>query len=142
MTRSSARLFSAFMVLVCLIAAGQLYVFYRAQPAPDSVEYFEVADQIARVGYAKALSLHWSPLYPLYLLAARRVTSGAIERELAVTAAADVVLLVGLCLVVGLVFSSTARGVRGWRTRGDWLSISHSASCASVSACRMRSSRA
>lgn len=109
MTRSSLRLFGAFMVLVCAIAAAQLFVFHRAQPAPDSIEYFEVADQIAQVGYAKALSLHWSPLYPLYLLAARHVTALPIERELAVTAAADVVLLIGLCTVVGLVFASLGR---------------------------------
>lgn len=109
MTRSSARLLGAFMGLVCAIAAVQLVVFHHSQPAPDSIEYFEVADQIERVGYAKAVSLHWSPLYPLYLLAARRVTSLPIERELAVTAAADVVLLVGLCVVVGLVFSSLGR---------------------------------
>lgn len=109
MTRSSTRILAGFMVFVAVIAAVQLSLFRDAQPAPDSVEYFEVADQMQRVGYARALSLHWSPLYPLYLLSARSISASPIEQELRVTAVADAVLLVALCAIVGAAFLSLGR---------------------------------
>lgn len=109
MTRSTTFVLVGFALLVGVLAAAQLSVFRHAQPAPDSIEYFEVADQIQRVGYGQALSLHWSPLYPVYLLAARKVAALPIEHELAVTAAADAVLLVALCLIVAAVFVSLGR---------------------------------
>jgi 4-amino-4-deoxy-L-arabinose transferase-like glycosyltransferase len=109
MNRFTAVVLVGFALLVVVLAAAQLSVFRHAQPAPDSIEYFEVADQIARVGYGHAMSLHWSPLYPVYLLAARKIAALPIEHELAVTAAADAVLLVALCAIVASVFMSLGR---------------------------------
>jgi 4-amino-4-deoxy-L-arabinose transferase-like glycosyltransferase len=109
MTRSTAGFLLGFALLVGLLAVAQLSLFRHALPGADSIEYFEVADQIERVGYAQAMSLHWSPLYPLYLLAARRITALPIAREPAVTAAADAVLLVALCAIVAAVFVSLGR---------------------------------
>ena len=109
MTRSITLLLVAFALLVSTLAAVQFSAFRDLQPAPDSIEYFEVADRIQRVGYAHGMSLHWSPLYPVYLLAARAVAGSSLDREPGVTAAADAVLLVSLCATVAAVFLSLGR---------------------------------
>jgi hypothetical protein len=88
------------------IAGAQYAALKDSLPAPDSLSYFEVADQIARIGYRDALPVHWSPLYPLYCLAVRWLTGAAVADELHVTAAADTVLLVLLCLLVAVAFRS------------------------------------
>lgn len=100
---------AGFIGLAVVLAALQLVTLRHTIPPPDAITYFEVADQISRVGYAAALPLHWSPLYPLYALAARRLGSASLNHELAVTAAADAVALVALCVIVVLVFRSLAR---------------------------------
>ena len=85
------------------------WLLQNTTPPADGIATLEVADQIPRVGYGKALPQHWSPLYPLYLLAVRAVAPAPINRELLVTAAADALLLVTLCVVVMLVFRSLGR---------------------------------
>jgi hypothetical protein len=109
MTRPASIILSGLLLMACAIAALQILVFHNVQPAPDSIAYFEVADQIQRVGYAQALSLHWSPLYPLYLLAVRLIAAPPPARELLVTTVADAPLLVTLCGIVGAVFVSLGR---------------------------------
>jgi 4-amino-4-deoxy-L-arabinose transferase-like glycosyltransferase len=99
----------AFLTLAGLLALLQLRWLHNTTPPPDGLAYFDVADQIPRVGYGAALSQHWSPLYPLYLLAVRTVTPYSADRELAVTAAADALLLLTLCVVVALAFRSLGR---------------------------------
>lgn len=109
MSRPTSRLFVGFMLLAVALAGTQLVLFRDVLPGPDSIAYFEVADQIQRIGYARALSLHWSPLYPLYLLAVRTITALPLSRELAVTTAADAASLVVLCAIVGAAFASLGR---------------------------------
>ena len=100
---------AGFVALAVVLAGVQFATLRHTIPPPDAITYFEVADQISRVGYAAALPLHWSPLYPLYALTARRLGSASLDRELSVTAAADAVALVALCVVVVLVFRSLSR---------------------------------
>jgi hypothetical protein len=92
-----------------VLATAQYAVLKETLPPPDALSYFEVADQIARVGYRSALPVHWSPLYPLYSLGARQLAGASIADELHVTAAADAVLLVLLCVLVAVAFRSIAR---------------------------------
>jgi len=92
-----------------VIAGAQYAALKNTLPPPDSLSYFEVADQIGRIGYRAALPVHWSPLYPLYCLAARWLTSASVVDELHVTAAADAVLLVLLCGLVAVAFRSIGR---------------------------------
>jgi 4-amino-4-deoxy-L-arabinose transferase-like glycosyltransferase len=99
----------ATMLAAAAIAAFQLRAAYRTLPVPDSIAYFEVADQISEVGYGRALPLHWSPLYPLYLAAVRRVTRFDVSREVPATNAADALLLVLMCATVALAFRGIAR---------------------------------
>jgi 4-amino-4-deoxy-L-arabinose transferase-like glycosyltransferase len=98
-----------FLVLVVTLAFVQLYQLRNTMPSPDGVAYFEVADQIHQVGYAAALPIHWSPLYPLYVLAGRAVAGSGLDRELLRTAVGDAVLLVVLCVTVLVAFHSLAR---------------------------------
>ncbi len=122
---------AAFLLLVLTLALLQLWLLQNTTPPADGISYFEVADQIPRVGYGKALPQHWSPLYPLYLLAIRTVAPASLDRELLVTAAADTLLLVTLCVVVMLVFRSLGRlcwpddaGPRlAWLTYGCGLAV-------------------
>ena len=109
MTRTTAFILGGLLALAGVVAGLQILAFHNVQPAPDSIAYFEVADQMQRVGYAQALSLHWSPLYPLYLLAVRLIVAQPLGRELLVTTVADAPLLVTLCGIVGLVFVSLGR---------------------------------
>jgi hypothetical protein len=127
---SSALLVAAFTVVAILLAAAQFALLRDTMPPPDAITYFDVADEIARVGYGPALPLHWAPLYPLWLLAARAVSSPRVEDELAVSAAADAVALIVLCVVVALAFRSLARLC--WpgsaATRRAW--VAYAAGCA------------
>jgi 4-amino-4-deoxy-L-arabinose transferase-like glycosyltransferase len=107
--RLSQALVLALLTLAAILAAAQFALLRNTMPSPDSLAYFEVADQITKSGYGTALPTHWSPLYPLYLIAARTLTSGAVASELTVTAAADVFALLVLCLTVALAFRSIAR---------------------------------
>ncbi len=75
-----------FLVLAVTLALVQLYQLRNTMPPPDGIAYFEVADQIQLVGYARAL-----------------------DRELFRSAAGDALLLVTLCVTVGLAFRSIAR---------------------------------
>ena len=109
LSRGTGIVVATFLVLVAGLALLQLRLLSNTTPPPDGIAYFEVADQIPRVGYGAALPQHWSPLYPLYLLAVRKVAPASIDRELLVTAAADALLLVALCVVVMLVFRSLGR---------------------------------
>jgi hypothetical protein len=108
-SRKSGAVMATFLLLVATLALLQLWLLRNTTPPPDGISYFEVADQISRVGYGKALPQHWSPLYPLYLLAIRTIAPATLDRELFVTAAADALLLVTLCVVVMLVFHSLGR---------------------------------
>jgi len=108
-SRRSAFAVGAFLLLVLTLALLQLWLLQNTTPPADGLSYFEVADQIPRMGYGKALPQHWSPLYPLYLLAIRTVAPAPLDRELLVTAAGDTLLLVTLCVVVMLVFRSLGR---------------------------------
>lgn len=108
-SRGTRILVTTFLVLVAGLALLQFRLLGNTTPPPDGLAYFEVADQIPRVGYGPALPQHWSPLYPLYLLAVRTATPASIDRELVVTAAADALLLAALCVVVMLVFRSLGR---------------------------------
>jgi hypothetical protein len=108
-SRRSAFAVGAFLLLILTLALLQLWLLQNTTPPADGISYFEVADQIPRVGYGKALPQHWSPLYPLYLLAIRTVAPAPLDRELLVTAAGDTLLLVTLCVVVMLVFRSLGR---------------------------------
>ncbi len=103
----------AVMTMLTLAALGvgvlQFYLLRHALPTPDALMYFQVADQIQRVGYRHALPVHWSPLYPLFVLVTRLVLPSDGVRELTATSAGDAVLLVGLCLAVVAVFASLAR---------------------------------
>jgi hypothetical protein len=75
--------------LVLTLALLQLWLLQNTTPPADGISYFEVADQIQRVGHGQALPQHCSPLYPLYLLAIRTVAPAPLDRELLVTAAGD-----------------------------------------------------
>ena len=108
-SRKSGVVMATFLLLVSTLALLQLWLLHNTTPPADGIAYFEVADQIPRVGYGNALPQHWSPLYPLYLLAIRTAAPTSLDRELVVTAAADTVLLVTLCVVVMLVFRSLGR---------------------------------
>jgi hypothetical protein len=108
-SRKPGVVMATFLLLVMTLALLQLWLLHNTTPPADGLAYFEVADQIPRVGYGKALPQHWSPLYPLYLLAARTVAPAPLDRELWMTAAADTLLLVTLCVVVMLVFHSLGR---------------------------------
>lgn len=103
------KLLVGFLVLAVTLALVQLYQLRNTMPPPDGIAYFEVADQIQLVGYARALPIHWSPLYPLYVLAGRTIAGGALDRELFRSAAGDALLLVTLCVTVGLAFRSIAQ---------------------------------
>jgi 4-amino-4-deoxy-L-arabinose transferase-like glycosyltransferase len=96
------------VVLGALLALMQFQQLKGTPPPPDGIAYFEVADQIPLVGYGRALPIHWSPLYPLFLRAGRAVFGGSIERELVRTAAGDAVLLVAFVVAIGLAFPSLA----------------------------------
>ena len=109
MTRSTPALLTGFILLTLAIAGTQLLVFADSQPGADSIAYFELADQIQRVGYAAALPLHWSPLYPLYVLAARTLAGQTMATEAHVTLVADAALLIALCAIVGAAYASLAR---------------------------------
>jgi 4-amino-4-deoxy-L-arabinose transferase-like glycosyltransferase len=123
-SRRSVVVIVGFLSLVIFLALLQLRLLNITTPPADGIAYFEIADQIPRVGYGNALPQHWSPLYPLYLLAIRQIVPVPLERELLVTAAGDAVLLVTLCVVVILVFRSV--GKLCWpddtRSRVAWLS--------------------
>ncbi len=110
MTRSTPALLAGFIILAVVIAGAQLFVFVDSQPGADSIAYFELADQIQRVGYAQALPLHWSPLYPIYVLAARTIAGQTMASEAHVTLVADAALLIALCAIVGAAYASLARG--------------------------------
>jgi len=107
--RSPATIVFAAGAAAIAIAVAQYAALKNSLPPPDALSYFEVADQIARIGYRDALPVHWSPLYPLYCLAVRWLTGGSVAGELHVTAAADAVLLVLLCLLVAVAFRSIGR---------------------------------
>src|SRR3990167_9453783 len=117
-------LVAGFLSLALILAALQFVLFRQMTPTPDGTTYLEVADQIERVGYAKALSLHWSPLYPLYVVALRRISQAGLEGELALTALGDMLLLLVMCATVVAAFRSLARLC--WPdsalTRRAWLS--------------------
>jgi hypothetical protein len=102
-------LVAGFLSLALILAALQFVLFRQMTPTADGTTYLEVADQIERVGYAKALSLHWSPLYPLYVVALRRISQAPLEAELALTALGDVLLLLVMCATVVAAFGSLAR---------------------------------
>jgi hypothetical protein len=99
-TRSLPIAVCGLLALAVALAAVQLTAFGETVPAPDSIAYFEVADQVQRVGYAKALSLHWSPLYPLFLGGLRAAFPSPGDGELWLTAAGDAFLAVAVCLIV------------------------------------------
>src|SRR4026207_521601 len=84
----SGLVMATFLLLVMILGLLQLWLLHNTTPPPDGIAYFEVADQIPRVGYGKALPQHWSPLYPLYLLATRTVAPASLDRELRVPAGA------------------------------------------------------
>ena len=96
-------------LLAAVLGAIQFYLMRHVIPPPDGLQYFQVADQIQRVGYLKALPIHWSPLYPLYVLATRALLPSGGARELTATSAGDAALLVLLCVVVAVAFASLAR---------------------------------
>jgi 4-amino-4-deoxy-L-arabinose transferase-like glycosyltransferase len=108
MTRSTTAWLTGFILLAVVIAGTQLLVYADSQPGADSIAYFELADQIQTVGYAQALPLHWSPLYPAYVLAARTLGGQTIASEAHVTLAADAALLIALCAIVAATYSSLA----------------------------------
>lgn len=103
------RFIVGFLALVVTLAVVQLYQLRNTIPSPDGVAYFEVADQMQQVGYGSALPIHWSPLYPLYLLAGRTLAGDTLDRELVRTAAGDALLLVVLCVTVLVAFGSLGR---------------------------------
>lgn len=103
------RLLAGFLAMAVVLALVQLQQMRNTMPPPDGIAYFEVADQIQQAGYGLGLPIHWSPLYPLYLLAGRAIVGGSLDRELLRTAAGDALLLVMLCVTVGVVFRSLAR---------------------------------
>jgi hypothetical protein len=100
---------AALSVAAVGLAIVQYAALKETLPPPDALSYFEVADQIVRVGYRSALPVHWSPLYPLYSLGVRQLTGASIADELHVTAAADAALLVLLCVVAAVAFRSIGR---------------------------------
>ena len=106
--RSSALVY-VFVPIAIALGAVQFYLMRHVLPPPDGLQYFQVADQITRVGYLKALPIHWSPLYPLYVVATRALLPSDGARELTATSAGDAVLLVLLCLAATLAFLSLAR---------------------------------
>lgn len=112
------------VALAAVLAAVQVVTRAAAMPPPDALTYFDVADQIQRVGYAHALPLHWPPLYPLALVAMRSLVHAGRAAELVETARLDAVFLVSLCAVVALAFRSIA--ILCWpddaATRFAWLS--------------------
>ena len=111
------------VALAVIAALVQMRTTGTATPTADSLAYFAVADQIAKVGYGPALPLHWSALYPLYLLLLRRLTAGQAIDELALTSAGDAVLLVAACGVTALALVSVAS--RCWperpRVQASWV---------------------
>ncbi len=75
---------SIFVLYVCMVLSLiglQFVVFKRVNPGPDSIEYLEMADQIGQVGYLKALSGHWSPLYSLYCGLIQKMFHVTLDRE-------------------------------------------------------------
>ena len=98
-----------FVLVALALGAMQFYQMRHTLPPPDGEQYFQVADQITRVGYLKALPIHWSPLYPLYIMATRALLPSDGARELAATSAGDAALLVLLCVTAAFAFLSLAR---------------------------------
>lgn len=125
---------SVFFVLAFLLAATQVWVFQYALPSPDSIAYFEVADQIRSVGYVRALSEHWSPLYSLCLFAVKNLFLVPLEKELLaatvsfavlifLTAAAAWFFLFFLSKLLWRDESQAAEARRPWMTYGLGLAL-------------------
>src|SRR5437868_5626604 len=107
--QSAAAVAIASSMAAVALAIAQYASLKDTLPPPDALSYFEVADQIGRIGYRSALPVHWSPLYPLYALGVRRLAGASIADELHVTAAGDAALLVLLVVTVALAFRSIGR---------------------------------
>jgi hypothetical protein len=103
--KRSAWISCATIALAAGLAAVQLRSLTTSMPPPDALTYFDVADQIQRVGYARALPLHWSPLYPVVIVAMRLLFHVQPAQELAATARLDAACLVALSTTVVLMFA-------------------------------------
>ncbi len=120
----SRRIAIFFVLTATALAAVQFVLLRHVIPPPDGLMYFQVADQIQRVGYLKALPIHWSPLYPLYVVLLRHLLRSDGAAELTATSAGDAALLVLLCAIAVFAFRSLARVC--WpdddRPRAAWVS--------------------
>lgn len=118
-------MYGAFLVAALALAGAQTWALRETLPSPDTVEYFEVADQIVAVGYQRAMSLHWSPLYPLYLAAAAGALGRGLERELTVSVVGYAALLLLACTIVAFVVRSLGRSL--WPDRDQSARLSWTA---------------
>src|SRR5579872_6076285 len=120
----SRRIAILFLLTAVALGAVQFVLLRHVIPPPDGLMYFQVADQIQRVGYLKALPIHWSPLYPIYVVLLRHLLPSDGAAELTATSAGDAALLVLLCATAVFAFRSLARVC--WpdddRPRAAWVS--------------------
>ncbi len=98
-----------FLVLTLGLAVLQVIALGHTLPSPDTLAYFDVADQIKQTGYLQAISEHWSPLYSAYVFLTNHFFKITVKKELLTTTVSFAVLLVLAAFVAWFFLKRLAR---------------------------------
>lgn len=82
-------------VVIGALAAFQAFA-HRYAVSPDGISYLDLSDAVVIGDWSRLVNLYWSPLYPVLIGIARRVTSASPSAEMQILHAVNFVTFVTL----------------------------------------------